>query len=726
MNQREKGALLLLLGLCLLARTSFIEATTIEIPIPVGVLPPDSDYSVYWDESGYLIRDRIVIPIIKDEDMRAGLLFPTVEIPQGTIINSATLSLYFDLYLDEASEEDMSLMISVWGYASGAPPGATLSNFDPNSLVLGAYATNVNLTGITSPQWVDIDVTDQVQLLINNWHWESGWSLPFIIYSAEQPTWRAYQSNVGLRVPKLEITYGETPPGGGEEDTFIDQYRGADIWLGGENVLYGARFVVYDNPNSTLYILDKFTPNINRTINLPRYCGGSILETGEDWYYIAKQTDGTGTALNRVYNNGTVIELGELQNWEIEYDAQNNRLLFNETTNTFHTFFQRTSNLGFYYQNATLINGSLSVGPTQDIEIPLALQYGGVGSWVDVVEVKGYIYGSTDCAHSGTTRELMLFYCEPSDHDFARRLVDNAYLTGTRGRCYVVVLEEIDQIYFFRRMNDFSGTSDNALWVSEIPFSIGDPVNTFDDAFNYSQWEDFSYLSRTGAPAIYMEENNGTVTVSCVSQERVTNYINIQTWYDYQMGEGRGDQDYASGDITTLPNVISPDLYEIANRTKMILCDTTTDIYYNIPRNDTNIWDWGGTFTNVEIGDLSETKFDLIKKVSGSPGYYIIINGTIYQTNCTNIECVKAQIDEILGGSDPDDPSPPGSDWEETGYFTRGKMRLYFFVIGMSLFWLPLFYMAWAVKGGMKLVFVWVILVCWMIAFALLWSIPSI
>jgi len=721
MNQREKGALLLLLGLCFTASFMVVNATTINPSIPVGVVAPDSDYSVYWDESGALFRNRILTPISSDEDMRAGIMFPSIDIPYGSKINNATLSLYFDTYLDEATSDDV--MISVWDFTGGARAGVTLSQFDPNQLLI-QVATNVNLTEITSPQWIEIDVTKQVQAHVDYWGWELGDSIVFIIYSAEnQGALRGYQSNVGLRVPKLEITYGETPPGEeGADDEYIRTYRGVDIWSK-PTIKDGAEFVVYNNSDSsTLYILNNYTATINRTLILPRYCAGSLLKVDDgSYYYLAVQTDGIGINITRCFPNGTIQNVGFMYGTEVYQAQQNNRLFYNDSTNTFHCFFKDTNDNAFYYKNATLINGTYFTQSSwkQEIEKPVSGSYDGVGSWVDIEYVNGYFYGATDVEHTSDTGDYLAFW-DKGKLDFEVLISDPGASTD-RGKAFVEILPEVDQIFFFRRL----GPTARSMWITQIPFNIGKPVTDLDNAWNTSEWTRLTDGDRTGSPEIIMDEINGTMKLVVISQELVTFDIKIQVFYDYQIGDNIGDEDYNSGPISTVLSNFA--FYRIGNETKMIQGEYSTLDFYNLPYNDSSIWSWSGAYDpNTEIGTLESITFDSLKEIVGSPRYYVYINGTKIPIDYLTDESLNATIDELLGGPQQDDPTPPGSDWEEEGMFTRGKMRMYLFIVGMMLFWFPLFYLAWAVKGGMKIVFIWVVLVCWMLAFALFWSIPAL
>lgn len=110
-------------------------------------------------------------------------------------------------------------------------------------------------------------------------------------------------------------------------------------------------------------------------------------------------------------------------------------------------------------------------------------------------------------------------------------------------------------------------------------------------------------------------------------------------------------------------------------------------------------------------------------------GGWIVIppeNGTAPNPDCIaaaeTLEDVYKCIDTALGGTTDDNPD---AYTENTGYFTRPKMRLYVFVVGWLLVWLPLF-MIQFYHGVNRVYFVWILLFSMAVGFSLLWAIPTI
>lgn len=90
------------------------------------------------------------------------------------------------------------------------------------------------------------------------------------------------------------------------------------------------------------------------------------------------------------------------------------------------------------------------------------------------------------------------------------------------------------------------------------------------------------------------------------------------------------------------------------------------------------------------------------------PSTYIVTfpNGTVIETGITDVEDAQSYIDdELYGGPDIEDPSPPGEEWDEgpggeTGAFTRFRMRLWFLIIGLGCFFGPILFFAWRRPSG--------------------------
>ena len=78
-------------------------------------------------------------------------------------------------------------------------------------------------------------------------------------------------------------------------------------------------------------------------------------------------------------------------------------------------------------------------------------------------------------------------------------------------------------------------------------------------------------------------------------------------------------------------------------------------------------------------------------------------NGTIIVQDLDDYEDAIDYIEDILG-ADPQDPDPPGQDWEQTGPFTRFKTRLYIFIMGLAMLLGPVMVFAYRRPSGYNFV----------------------
>jgi len=79
------------------------------------------------------------------------------------------------------------------------------------------------------------------------------------------------------------------------------------------------------------------------------------------------------------------------------------------------------------------------------------------------------------------------------------------------------------------------------------------------------------------------------------------------------------------------------------------------------------------------------------------------LNGTIIVQDLPEYDDAINYIEEMLG-DDPQDPDPPGQEWEQTGPFTRFKTRLYIFMMGIVMLWGPVMFFAYRRPSGYNFV----------------------
>ena len=78
-------------------------------------------------------------------------------------------------------------------------------------------------------------------------------------------------------------------------------------------------------------------------------------------------------------------------------------------------------------------------------------------------------------------------------------------------------------------------------------------------------------------------------------------------------------------------------------------------------------------------------------------------NGTTVVIGLDEYDDALIFVDDLLG-ADPEDPDPPGEEWDDTGPFTRFKTRLYFLILGLTLFFGPMFFFAYQRPSGYQFV----------------------
>lgn len=106
-------------------------------------------------------------------------------------------------------------------------------------------------------------------------------------------------------------------------------------------------------------------------------------------------------------------------------------------------------------------------------------------------------------------------------------------------------------------------------------------------------------------------------------------------------------------------------------------------------------------------------------------GFVIENDNETINTGCYSLECVENWINNNIFGDSgaTDDPNPSG--WDSIGGFSRANVRMYFFIIGWLMVWLPIYALTF-IHGFDRVEYTWYMLFMIVIGLALLWSIPHI
>lgn len=296
-------------------------------------------------------------------------------------------------------------------------------------------------------------------------------------------------------------------------------------------------------------------------------------------------------------------------------------------------------------------------------------------------------------------------------------------------------------------------------WLNYSSFSLTNPdaniQNLNDTYFEYTTfWEDDDdYLRKTfsgsgqinrkfGITYLAFKENTAAETSGIVLHWGISN-MTTSPWGPPYWGEGYSIHTIqAAGGVTREKlqiinwvngqHVTHLDLHPYwadVDLPATIWVDVTLDLdtgayvilLYNDPEMTSVNQTKSGTFGSVPDASLMTTEFAIGPVVSGSANrdwesglrHSILDNGdtwTVTDENGTTVcedlesyedalECIENEL-----GSDPEDPDPPGQDWDETGPYTRFKTRFYILCLGFGMLFGPMFYFAIRRPSGYEFV----------------------
>lgn len=711
-----------------------VEGTTTEFEPKIGIYEPEKYYGCYIEPDGFVRYDSITIPIIStlwEEQIIGAILFDNVSLEYMEFIESANLSLYFlgDL---EATTED--LMITVYGMDAGFPPGSNLAGIDAGFPPTTNHV-NINLKNITSAQWVNIDVTNIVQEIVNHLYWDSGYSMGFLFYGTPEDTARSFQSNVGVNVPKLIVNYGE-PSESPEQEVFIEQYRNYTIYQ--DTPDYS---VTIDRTNKRLLVFNS-SYEVGTGIQAGVLINNSIpsewsirdnkyvYRIGDRVYLTITNTTGTDES-SIVYTD----DLGET--WNILFDFYSGftksimGLVYNPVFNTFHVLYVPDSGspsriYGRYYNlTDSTLSSAVLVRTMNGYETP-------VDMWM-VCDSVGRVWGAIQSTISGSST----FRAQPfridtlGDWGYDFDLLENPYLVTSYGLDVQVVDFTYPNGTRYEALNwywswlDQSGTSDDLCWVYHDTTLDSLSIPNYSGGTNWVRltnyniiapekklftYKNFESYEAGDAIALYLNDEDGYDRINWGIQEFP--YSGTPNVYD----TGNFSADFDVGGIW---------FNGINNTFSMVIKQGTTAYYFPyidpFPVSTPEGWarlaidNVGLIMSQREI--LNEISFRVYDS-----------NGTLIDSTCLEeaetIEEIRACIDTREGGYLPDDPYPP--QWiDGSGYFTRPKVRMYLFILGWILIWLPIWALSF-VHGTDRIQYIWLMLFCIVLGLGLLWSIPTV
>ena len=109
-----------------------------------------------------------------------------------------------------------------------------------------------------------------------------------------------------------------------------------------------------------------------------------------------------------------------------------------------------------------------------------------------------------------------------------------------------------------------------------------------------------------------------------------------------------------------------------------------------------------GFNTQSQLAQADSISFNTLSQ-SGTSWLVTDENGTLVFEDLESYDEALLEIENLLG-ADPQDPDPPGQDWDQTGPFTRFKTRLYIFIFGVAMMWGPVMFFAYRRPTGYNFV----------------------
>ncbi len=629
--------------------------------------------------------------------------FRDVNIPEEAIILNAYLQFTAPSPVTFPAAE--SLDVTIYGLKTG-----DLTSWDPTpdleSEPFTTTFTNFDTTNMSAGISINVTVTDQVNEIYGMNAWTNGNDMGFRVVSVfvDDHLATRYQEsydNSPLDSMKLYIEYTEAT-----NTTFY--YKGYKIAKGSGNLNQTATVSDLTNGNKTLWQWDSKTKdeNFNQTI-VPLVHGANsnydtIKVVGENVYILANpELDFTRILWLETPDNGDTFTA----NITI-FDGAGTQEYYSQTyqDGTFHIAYTVPGG-EVYYNNVTrLLNGSWGAYyPGLGLEI--ASHNSVFAPQVVVSPTNNTIYVAY--SRGSITANVIKTQLPVMAGNGFWDVATNTAVTGSRSE--VRVSED--------------GT---VFWI--IWDQGADVIRLYK---NTGAWTDDPWFLRSSATTV--ETYKGS-TIGALSSLSPLEYIVVGST-DLVGGitfpqahifdlTSSGVAEY-QGTVTGPTQSSFSIPYTNSSGIVVLLIDRATlGVYEVLPDwlGDLDQFAWSEFFIKETSHGLAMTGRDPILGSTPS-GYTVTLNGTLIGTFDT-IEEAEAAIDDIEGQT-PDDPNPPGTEWDDEGFgaLTRFNMRFVLFLVGWFLIITPLIIMAvrsWPMK--VYLIFV----ICIALGFALQWSIGSI
>ena len=259
------------------------------------------------------------------------------------------------------------------------------------------------------------------------------------------------------------------------------------------------------------------------------------------------------------------------------------------------------------------------------------------------------------------------------DNDYLRKVWDDS---GIIRRKWGITYTEF---------KDNTGAEGGYIHVQWGVSEIAGPMTTWDNGYAVAMQQDSGATNRERARLLCYE--GGGIEFVTIHQYYTSAELPITFWFDVTINLD-----------TSFYNVT---IYNDEDMTSMN--DTIQGTFGDFPDDDlfTTEFAIGPAYGSNPSGRDYDSGIRY-SKIDFEEGYLVVDNGTVIDVFPDYPDAIEG-IDDILG-ADPEDPTPPGQGWDETGPYTRFRTRLYIFLMGFGLLFGPLFYFAMRRPSGYEFV----------------------
>jgi len=698
----------------------------------------------YTTETGQFYKGLYFLPIVSDNPTVTGIMFHGLGVTEDTLINNATMSLRFSLVPSAGS-----CSVSIYGITSnfGQNYGFYGASDLLNAELSGAHV-NLDLGSLSGDQWLDIDITDIVQEIVNKNDWTLYDNVGIVILSTGG-TSRAISTNsyIASTFPYVNVTFGEDPgdagpPGDDIKPAYIFNSThgayviysatgdwsplfynsGAESWYTVKSVPYG------DNLTFTAEIQTNYTTPAGFT----KLTGTQSIQIYGDYVYTLFKNSVTLNDICLVRTSDLGYSWEFIANYTHAYEitvSGGSGLIYNDVLKVWHIFWSSQGTRLQYVQYnpvTDIFSGAETIHESYNAH---AL---GPSGYIDQY---GNLYTGFAAQHTGSTK-LAHF----------KSLINGVWDTNRLAN-YVLTLNMAawvdgytaptgeEFIMMFWSWGDLSGTSDNSVWIRVI--GPGDDIDSFDDTIQITGGDPRNTFTRAtintfwrGEESVFDSEGNLWILgdrdsggISCPAL-CYTPFQNLLTpWAGGQAAVSTAayatpTQAQTYGALYLNPVTDEPGLMSAASAglfrqywidPAMINGTYWNETAYSV---DSGAFNWlSGIKTAVQwekksVNTLNTSTNHIFPnpnvgtgKYSGEAlaGFKVYLNGELVTSPCLDLALTVEDIRNCLDIMDPDnidsdEPTPGG--WDPTGPVTRPNIILYYLVLGLSFIIFPIIWIA--------------------------------